>query len=254
MAGPADPRCARLRGTPPRAQPVRRRRGPAWQRRNQRYPVAAGAAWDCHRRPDDRARDRSRGSATSRSDAYTRKSRDIAPALRREPVSGRRARPGGHRRACRVEDLPVPQRYRPVLAARLGDLSSAARRTVLAAALLSRPTAPILARIGGPQALAEAQAAGVVRHAGELIEFDHPLLAAAGPEEADPATIRSMHAELTSLVGDAIQRGRHLALSAAGPDERAAAAVEDAAKDAADRAAIATAAELARHALALTPD
>jgi DNA-binding CsgD family transcriptional regulator/tetratricopeptide (TPR) repeat protein len=153
-----------------------------------------------------------------------------------------------------VEDLPVPQRYRPVLAARLRGLSPAARRTMLAAALLSRPTARTLHKIGGPAGLAEAEAAGVVRHAGALIEFDHPLLATTCREEADPAAIRAMHAELSSFVGDAIQRGRHLALSVAGTDERAATEVEEAAGDAAGRAAIATAAELARHALALTPE
>jgi DNA-binding CsgD family transcriptional regulator len=152
------------------------------------------------------------------------------------------------------DDLPVPQRHRPVLAARLAGLSPAARRTVLAAALLSRPTTVALAQIGGPDGLADAEAASVLRRAGELIEFDHPLLAAASREEAGPAAVRMMHAELSSIAGDVIQRARHRALSAPGADEQVAAEVEAAAGDAADRAAIATAAELARHALRLTPE
>jgi DNA-binding CsgD family transcriptional regulator len=152
-----------------------------------------------------------------------------------------------------VEDLPVPQRYRPVLAARLAGLSPAVRRTVLAAALLARPTTQTLARIGGPEGLAEAEAAGVLRLAGELIEFDHPLLAAASREEAGPAAVRMMHADLCLVAGDVVQRARHRALSVLGADARVAAEVEAAAGEAAGRAAIATAAELARHALALTP-
>jgi DNA-binding CsgD family transcriptional regulator len=152
-----------------------------------------------------------------------------------------------------VEDLPVPQRYRPVLAARLTGLSSAARRTMLAAALLARPTTQTLARIGGPDALAEAEAAGVVRRAGEIVEFDHPLLVAVCRGEADPATVRTMHAELSSVADDAIQRAHHRALSVSGADEEIAAEVEAAAGEAAGRAAIATAAELARQALVLTP-
>ena len=153
-----------------------------------------------------------------------------------------------------VGDLPVPQRYRPVLAARLASLSPAARRSVLAAALLARPTRRALAKVGGPDGLAEVEAAGVVRQVGEQIEFDHPLLASACREEADPITVRAMHAELCSLAGDAVQRARHLALSISGVDELVAAEVEAAAREAAGRAAIATAAELARHALVLTPE
>jgi DNA-binding CsgD family transcriptional regulator len=153
-----------------------------------------------------------------------------------------------------VEELPVPQRHRPVLAARLAGLSPAARRTVLAAALLARPTPGTLAQIGGPDGLVEAEAASVLRRAGELIELDHPLLAAACREEAGHAAVRMMHAELSSIASDVIQRARHLALSAPGADEQVAAEVEAAAGEAAGRAAIATAAELARHALKLTPE
>jgi DNA-binding CsgD family transcriptional regulator len=152
-----------------------------------------------------------------------------------------------------VGDLPVPQRHRPVLAARLAGLSPVGRRTLLAAALLARPTADTLAEIGGPGGLAEVEAAGVVRRAGNLIEFDHPLLAAVCREEADPVTIRAVHAELSSVTCDAVQRARHRALSVSGVDEHVAAEVEGAAGEAAGRAAIATAAELARHALVLTP-
>jgi DNA-binding CsgD family transcriptional regulator len=153
-----------------------------------------------------------------------------------------------------VEDLPVPQRYRPVLAARLSGLSSAARRTVLAAALLSRPTPQTLTRIGGQDGLPDAEAASVLKRTGKLVEFDHPLLAAVSREEAEPATIRSMHAELASVVRDAVECARHLALSTPSADGQVAAEVEAAADIAAGRAAIATAAELARHAFTLTPD
>ena len=153
-----------------------------------------------------------------------------------------------------VADIPVPQRYRSVLAARLAGLSPAARRTVLAAALLARPTKQELAKVGGPEGLAEVETAGVVRHVGERIEFDHPLLASACREDADPLAVRDMHAELCALAGDVVERARHLALSISGADEQVAEEVEAAAFEAAGRAAIATAAELARHAVVLTPE
>lgn len=153
-----------------------------------------------------------------------------------------------------VGDLPVPQRHRPVLAARLAGLSAAGRRTLLAAALLARPTTHALAEIGGSDGLAEVERAGVVRRAGELVEFEHPLLAAVCRDEADRVSVRAMHGELCAVVGDAVQRARHRALSVSGVDERVAAEVEEAAGEAATRAAIATAAELARHALDLTPE
>ena len=153
-----------------------------------------------------------------------------------------------------VEDLPVPQRHRPVLAARFAGLSPTGRRTLLAAALLARPTTRALTEIGGPDGLAEVEAAGVVQRTGDLIEFDHPLLAAACREEADAVAIRAMHAELCSVTGDAVQRARHRALSVSGVNEHVAAEVEAAADEAAGRAAVAAAAELARHALVRTPE
>lgn len=153
-----------------------------------------------------------------------------------------------------VEDLPVPQRYRPVLAARLAGLSPTARQTLLAAALLARPSTRALAEIGGADGIAEVEAAGVVERTGELIEFDHPLLAAACREEAGLVAIRAMHAELSSVTDDAVERARHRALSASGVNEHLAAEVEAASDEAAGRAAVAAAAELARHALGLTPE
>jgi DNA-binding CsgD family transcriptional regulator len=153
-----------------------------------------------------------------------------------------------------VADLPVPQRHRPVLAARLAGISPGGRRTVLAAALLARPTTRVLAEIGGPDGLAEAEAAGVIRRAGNVIEFDHPLLAAVCREEADPVTVRTMHATLSSVVDDQVQRARHRALSASAVDEHTAREVEAAAGEAAGQAAMATAAELARYAFELTPE
>ena len=152
-----------------------------------------------------------------------------------------------------VVDLPVPQRYGPVLAARLAGLSAMARRALLAAALSSRPTGELLAKITGTSGVLEAEAAGVVRRTGRVLEFDHPLLAAVCRDEAEPATIRAMHADLAVVTSDPIQRARHRALSTVGPDIEVAAEAEDAADEAAARAAVATAAELAVHALALTP-
>ncbi len=151
-----------------------------------------------------------------------------------------------------VTELPVPERYRPVLAERMSGLSPEGMRTILAAALLSRPTTGVLARVGGADGVTEAEGAGILRHSGGAVEFDHPLMAAACREEAGSAKVRLMHGELGALGDEGSERARHRALAASDPDELLAAELEAAAHDAANRAAPSTAGELAAHAVRLT--
>jgi AAA ATPase domain len=154
--------------------------------------------------------------------------------------------------SMQLGDLPVPARRRTVLGSRLSVLSEGCRRVLLAAALLARPRIAVLDQLGCPGWLAEAEGGGVVRRVGDVVEFDHPLLAATTRELADPAAVVEMHRELAELVDDVVERARHLALAAQAPDQQAAAEVEAAARVAYARAAAATAAELARYSLALT--
>src|SRR5262249_33486684 len=84
------------------------------------------------------------------------------------------------------------------------------------------------------------------------VRFTHPLLASSVYADLGERR-RAVHARLAELVGDPLQRVRHLALSRDAPDERVAAALDEATALAADRTALATAAELAEQALRLTP-
>jgi DNA-binding CsgD family transcriptional regulator len=157
----------------------------------------------------------------------------------------------------RAAQFSVPERYAALLEDRLSRLSSGGRKAVLAAALLSRPTSAVLERTAGPGGLAEAEAAGVLHSGGapfgSAVEFDHPLLAAACREAAGPVAVREMHLELASLADDPVEQAHHRALGTTAVDAALADELEAAAGLAAQRAAIATAAGLARDALRLTP-
>ena len=165
----------------------------------------------------------------------------------------------GHKAAQSWDDgqFSVPERYRGLLAERLSMLSPAGRRTVLAAALLSRPTRAVLTRVGGREGLVEAVAADVLHRFrtgdGDAVEFDHPLLAAACRDAVGPVAVGEMHLVLGSMAEDPVERAHHLSLGTPDVDAGLADEVEAAAMLAAERTAIVTAAGLARDALRLTP-
>src|SRR5215468_444342 len=141
------------------------------------------------------------------------------------------------------EPLPVPADLRGVLGARLAALPAGARDVMLEQA-------------GGPAAPASLQAAagqGVVELEGDWVRFSHPLFASAVYSGAPPGRRREVHRRLGELAPTVEERARHLALSAGGPDENVAAALEQAAQAAAARGAPDVAAELAELAATLTP-
>jgi len=86
-----------------------------------------------------------------------------------------------------------------------------------------------------------------------MVRFAHPLLAAAVSGIASDRERRDAHRRLAGAVDDEEGRVRHLALAATGPDERVAAALEEASRHATKRGAPDAAAELAELAHALTP-
>ena len=154
------------------------------------------------------------------------------------------------------EPLPVPGDLRGVLGARLAALPAGARDVLLVAACLRSPTAAMLEQAGGPAAPASLQAAadqGVVEVEGGRVRFTHPLLASAVYSGTPPGRRREAHRRLGELAPTVEERARHLALSAGGPDENVAAALDQAAQAAAARGAPEVAAELAELAAALTP-
>jgi DNA-binding NarL/FixJ family response regulator len=171
---------------------------------------------------------------------------EIARALRRLPRL-----PGPE------EPLPVPDRLRALLRARLARLPQPAQRCLLLASAAARPTTTLLQRAGRRRATAElaaASAAGIVQvgHGG-VVRFTHPLLAATVYAEAAAGQRQRAHSRLAAAVADPIERARHRALAATGPDEAIAAALIRAARLARRRGAPQVAAELALVAADRTP-
>lgn len=152
-----------------------------------------------------------------------------------------------------LEPLPVPPTLESLLRSRTSGLPPATRDALAVAAALGSPTTELLERAGiAPGAVEPAIDAHVVERDAARIRFVHPLLAAALYPE-DRAERRRLHARVARLVDDPLVRARHTALSTEGSDAAVAAALEDAAALAARRGATAAAAELAEHALRLTP-
>lgn len=155
------------------------------------------------------------------------------------------------------DELPLPDGLRALMRERLGVLAPRARQTLVVASAAARPTVPLLARAGCPRAAADV--ADAVRHGiaeitpGNVIRFSHPLLSAVVYAEAAPEDRLRAHAELAETATDPVERARHLALVAPGPDSRIAATLSAAADAARRRGAPAVAARLGRQAADLTP-
>ena len=110
-----------------------------------------------------------------------------------------------------------------------------------------------LAAVVDPLVIEDARASGVLVADGTRVRAAHPLLAAAASGRSRAAERRALHAALGAVVDDPVLRARHRALAAAGPDAGLAGEVAGAAAAAAARGAVADAADLAGHALRLTP-
>jgi DNA-binding CsgD family transcriptional regulator len=153
-----------------------------------------------------------------------------------------------------TQPLQVPETLEELVGARLAELPSATRDAlVLVAALGARSTKLLHAAGVGPSALEPALAARIVEPIDGSLRFTHPLLASVLYQSLPGETRRHAHRILADVVVDPLERARHLALSAAGPDAEIAAALEDAAAVAGSRGAMVLAAELGEHALRLTP-
>jgi DNA-binding CsgD family transcriptional regulator len=152
------------------------------------------------------------------------------------------------------EGVPLPATVREAVGDRVARLPKRAREALLVAAALSAPTADLVAQVaGGAGGLDRAAASGVIAVMGGVIQFDHPLLAAAAYDDAGTAERRAVHHRIADLVTDQEERARHLALAAEGPDEDVAAELERAAVAAHARGAPDSGAELAELAVNLTP-
>jgi DNA-binding CsgD family transcriptional regulator len=153
-----------------------------------------------------------------------------------------------------TQPLPVPETLEELVAARLAGLPAATRGALVHAALLGQPSVKLLRASGvGSDALEPALEAHVVEIADGAVRFTHPLLASVLDQGLSAAERRRGHALLADVVDDPLERARHLALAAEGPDPAVVRTLDGAVALALGRGASSTAAELAEHAVRLTP-
>jgi DNA-binding CsgD family transcriptional regulator len=130
-------------------------------------------------------------------------------------------------------DLPVPERLRDLLEARLARLAPRTRATLLLAAALSHPTTLLVTRAAAGDAsdpgdaddgtaarksLVEAETAGIVAIEDGRVRFSHPLFASVVQAGASAATLRAVHRRLGAVVEGDEERAHHLALAATDED------------------------------------
>ena len=149
--------------------------------------------------------------------------------------------------------LPVPERVEELLGPRVAALPGPARRLLTAVALSPDLRLDRLAELADDGALEAAVEAGVIVVDGSHLRASHPLIAAAAVRDCPAAERRRLHRVVADAVPDGELRIRHLALAAEQPDAALAATVSAGAAAAARRGAAQAAAELADHALRLTP-
>jgi DNA-binding CsgD family transcriptional regulator len=172
--------------------------------------------------------------------------------------------------AAGAEELALAPDGAPVLVSatisraflhRAGLLDQAARQALVLAAASGTGDLPTLERAAAGSgidlsALAAAESAGLVSlHAG-VVEFRHPLARSAIYADAPASQRREAHRALAAALPDrdVDRRAWHLAVAAAGTDETASAALEQAGSRGRDRSAYATATAAFERAARLTAD
>ena len=153
--------------------------------------------------------------------------------------------------------FPVPTDLQALLRKRLEATDESLRDVLRIAALLASPSVSGVERIvGDPSlvtgALEDGVKRGLILVSDDRMRFDHPLLASAVLAGVSPGLRRELHDRIGRSTSDPEERTRHMALASEGPDERVAAALEEAAEHAAGRGAASSAAELAELAVEAT--
>ena len=172
---------------------------------------------------------------------------EIARAVQRGDV---RLAPG--------EPVPVPGGLQDLVRDRLLALPDGLRDVLAAAATASEPTVEVLEKAVPDRPVAslldEAARAGLVEVDERKVRFAHPLFASTLYHGLSAEGRRAMHARLAPLVSAPFERARHLSLATEGADETVAAALDEAAREAAARGAPDAAAVLSERAIVLTSD
>ena len=151
--------------------------------------------------------------------------------------------------------LAMPDSLNALLVERLRRIPGRVRRALLVAALARDATPGLVCTVARVEEsdLDLAVAAGLLDPVGDTLRFSHPLFGEALHAGATAAERRSAHSKLAELIADPEERARHVAGSASGPDEEAAATLEWAAVRARQRGAPLAAAELGELSMTLTP-
>ncbi|MER5774235.1 LuxR family transcriptional regulator [Streptomyces sp. NPDC002039] len=178
----------------------------------------------------------------------------LALALGHSLAEAAGSRDGG---AHHADTLPVSGQAREVARRLLAEAPARARRTLLLAALATRPTTALLRRAGRPDAdaeLAEAERAALVT-VGEdgTVRFTAGALPTALAADAGWPERAAGHAALATAVDDPVQAVRHRALAVDTPDARLAAEITEAAASCRRRGQRDLAAELGLLAAERTP-
>jgi len=149
--------------------------------------------------------------------------------------------------------IAVPATLEELLRARISGLPEPTRDALGFASALGAASASTLEQAGfSADVLAPAAVARVIERDTTTVRFTHPLLASLLYGDLGEARAR-IHGRIAELVPDPLVRARHLALAQETPDADTAVLVDGAVRLAIDRGALAVAAELAEHALRLTP-
>jgi DNA-binding CsgD family transcriptional regulator len=154
------------------------------------------------------------------------------------------------------EPLPVPDTLRTLIADRMARLDTDVRDALLVVASVSDPTVGLVEAVLGTAAVDRLHTAAgleIVEIRAGRVRFTHPLIGSAVYERATPGQRRRAHLLLADHVATADERARQLALGSDAPDERVAAALDEAAVNSAGRGAPETAAEFFEWARRLTP-
>jgi DNA-binding CsgD family transcriptional regulator len=154
------------------------------------------------------------------------------------------------------DELPIPDNLDRLVHERLEALEPSAQAVICAVALLAEPRHALVETAVGPQAqegLDAATDARVLELDREALRFTHPLLASGTVARMTAESRRELHARLAAIVADEEERARHLALAANAADPAVAEILDSAAQRALSRGAPTAAADLAEHALRLTP-
>ncbi|HTW20082.1 MAG TPA: AAA family ATPase [Mycobacteriales bacterium] len=152
-----------------------------------------------------------------------------------------------------VDNLPIPARIEELLERRVDELPPGARRALMLLALCPDLGLDGLAQLVGPDPLDDIVDLRLVQVDGHRVRPTHPLLGAAAVRDAGQRVRRELHLSLAATITDPEQQAMHLALASTTTDHELSGTLARSAARASARGARQQAAELAGHALRLTP-